>query len=181
MATPFSWPVLVLSAIAAGVADPGRQVPQVLVSFTSPAEVATAFHEGAAFSAIVVLAMAVTLLLLSRASAAVLRVKVVAWGGILLFGCLLGVSYWSTYGRFVAAEVSPAGVKLHYLGPFGEEVVLQRGSIRTVVFGLPGKLSTRCYIRIEQKSGASYRSATLYGQADVCKGIRQQMLATLSL
>ena len=151
------------------------------MSFTSPAEVAAAFHEGAAFSATVVLATAVTLLLLSRASATVRSVKVVALGGILVFSGLLGFSYWSTYGRFVAAEVSPSEVKLQYVGPFGEEVVLPRGSIRTILFGLPGKLSTPCYIRIEQTSGASYRSAAVYGQAGVCQDIRQQMLATLSL
>lgn len=153
----------------------------MLLSFATPAEVAAAFQEGAAYSAIVTLVMAGALLLLSRTSPAVLRVKAVAVGGILLFSALLGFSYWSSYGRFVAAEVSASAVKLQYVGPFGEEVVVPRDSVRTVLFGLPGKLSTRCYIRIEQKSGASYRSATLPGQAAVCKGLRQQMLATLSL
>lgn len=153
----------------------------MLISFTSPAEAAAAFHEGAAFSAITTLAMTVTVLLLLRASRTVLTSKIVVFCALAVLGCLLSFVYWSSYERFVTAEVSGSGVKLHYVGPFGKELVLRRDSIRTVLFGLPGKLSTRCYIKIEQKSGQSYRSASVYGKAEVCKGIRQQMLATLAL
>lgn len=153
----------------------------MLVSFTSPADAAAAFHDGATFSAIAALAVAVTVLLLSRASRTVLSSRIVVFGGLAVFGCLLSFAYWSSYGRFVAAEVSGSGVKLQYVGPFGGEIVLQRDSIRNVLFGLPGKVSTSCYIKIEQKSGESYRSASVYGRAEVCKGIRQQMLVTLAL
>lgn len=152
----------------------------MLVPFTTAEAVAAAVREGLAFSAIVTVVMAVTAMWVARGSASRLGLKTVCMSSMALFACLVGVVYWSSYGRFIAADVSASEVKLRYAGPFGREVVLPREAIETVLFGLPGKTSFGgCYIRIQQTTGESHRSSTLNGQAEMCKSIRGQMLAAL--
>jgi uncharacterized membrane protein YgdD (TMEM256/DUF423 family) len=153
----------------------------MLATFSSPEAVAQAFHEGMAYSAIFVFALVVAALLAARSKIFPASAGFIVGLGVFVFSGLVMLTYSSTYGCFVGAEVTESGIKLQYIGPLGGDVLVQREAIEAVLFGLPGKGPGNCYIRVQQRSGESFRSATISLQPDSCKNLRTQMQAVLSL
>jgi hypothetical protein len=156
-------------------------VTDLLVPFSSPEAVAQAFHGGMLVSTIVVFVMAASAVMISRGTPPQVSFKSIGGLAAIAFIGLGAFTYSSTYGCFMAADVTGSGIRLQYAGPLVGETFVPRETIETVLFGLPGKTPGSCYIRVQQRSGKSFRSATLPMQADACKLIRTQMLAALSL
>ena len=153
----------------------------MLAFFSSPEALAQAFREGLAFSAIVTVAIAAVALLVARSQTLPVGAGSILGLGAIVFSCLVALSYSSTYGCFVGAEVNESGIKLQYVGPFGGDVLVPRETVEAVLFGLPGKSAGNCYVRVRQRSGKSFRSATVSLRPDSCKNLRTQLLAALSL
>lgn len=153
----------------------------MLATFSSPEAVAQTFCEGMARSAIVVFALVIAGLLAARSKILPVSVGLIVGLGVFVFSGLVTLTYSSTYGCFVGAEATESGIKLQYIGPLGGDVLVLRETVEAVLFGLPGKRPGNCYIRVQQRSGQSFRSATISLQPDSCKNLRTQMLAVLSL
>jgi hypothetical protein len=151
------------------------------VAFSSAEAVTNAFREDVLTGAVVVIAMVIAAIVISRTATARLRLKTILGAGSLVFAAIGVNSYGSTYGCFVSADVTPAGMTLRYTGPQARDVFVPRETVDTVLFGLPGKAEGKCYLRVLQKSGTGYRSATLPMRAEPCKALRSQILSTLSV
>ena len=98
---------------------------------------------------------------------------------LFFFACVGWVGYSWTLGRFVAAEVSAAGVTLRYTGPFGKDVVLGARQVKDVRFGMDNKRDTWCYIVFERDDSKTYKSAWLEQPSRECKRIRDEILGEL--
>lgn len=153
----------------------------MIFPFTSAESVALAFHDGVTYSAGIILAMMIGAAIASRSLPSKLNLKWVWSLGGIAFALCLALNYSSSYGEFASAEVNESEIKLLYVGPFGREVTLPRGSIQTILFGLPGKMGQHCYLRIQQKSGQSHRSGTRPMAAEACKNMRLQIMTILSI
>ncbi len=149
-------------------------------SFSTAIEISEAFFASITVGAAVVLVMAVLVLLLSwdhYRKFYVIRVGLAATVGL---ACALWGAYASTFGCFVAAEVSGSELRLLYVGPFRKEVTISGDSVDSVLFGTPGKSNYPCYIKITTKSGDSYRSTTRNEELSSCKKLRMQILRALA-
>lgn len=153
----------------------------MIVHFTTSEAVSADFYETVLLGAVVAFIMAMTALLCSREKRPILSVRTISVVGLVGFGCVVSVAYFSTYDRFIRAQVDNTGIKLVYSGPFGKEVTIPRNSIENVLFGLPGKTNRQCYIRVLQHTGESYRSATVVKQSEACKSLRADISAKLEL
>jgi hypothetical protein len=152
----------------------------VIFSFVSPNEIADAFHSGIMFNAVMVMPMAAVAALISLSEPIpLIRIKSIGILGIVIFSCLSGFTYSSTFGDFINAELSMTEIKLQYAGPFGGTMTLPLEKVENVLVG-SGKTQYGCYIRIVHKSGKTYKSNYLYKQVETCRLMRQQILSARS-
>lgn len=149
-------------------------------SFSSEGATLEAFLSFSSIGAGAILCMALVVLLWSWDRSKKLYVRTVVLFSLVGFGCVAWVGYATTFGRFVAAEASAAGLRLQYVGPFSHEVILPPDAVDTVLFGAPGKSNYRCHLAIQSKSGQRYRSATLDVPLSTCKSLREDFLRALA-
>lgn len=149
------------------------------ILFSSPAEAAAAFGQGAMASAIVTLAIAAVAAFAARSAQPVVSIKAIFVAGMVMCSGLFGYAYWSAYGRFLAAEVGNDGIALQYGGWQRRSIGLQHDMIETILVGQRSKTDTQCHIAIQLKSGETYRSASMDKKIEACKDIRRQMVAVL--
>lgn len=149
-------------------------------SFATPAENAEAFLNALAAGGLVVIGISLVALLLSSDSFEKVHVKPVATVAFAGFACVLWIAHASTFAHFIAAEATPSGIRLQFVGPFEQDVFLARGTIDAVLFGALGKSNRSCYLKVLSKSGESYRSVTLDKEVRMCKRLRIKILEAMA-
>lgn len=93
---------------------------------------------------------------------------------------LLGVgwyAYASSYQHFISAEVTNADMRLTFVGPFSRDVVLSRGDIAQVTYGLSDR-GSKCRVTVEG-GRATYQSAWTADKNGLCRGYRDEMLRAI--
>ena len=98
----------------------------------------------------------------------------VAFAGLVLFDYLAG------YNRFISASVDAAGITLTYAGPFAHPVLLPLEQIGSVQPASAGKSLYQCHISVTTTAGRPYRSVDLSGRANLCKDMRDDIMAALA-
>jgi hypothetical protein len=98
--------------------------------------------------------------------------------GLFAYALLMIAAYHETYGKFIGADVSSEGARLHFAGGMYQSTLLERKQILEVAAGFPGRgTPSTCYIKFITTSGKEYRSAPTAGTA--CKEQQTQILALM--
>ncbi|MDI1245934.1 MAG: hypothetical protein PSV24_11080 [Rhodoferax sp.] len=145
-------------------------------TFAATTDVTRAFVFGVSAGALTVCLMAGVVLAGLWDAQRQLYLKSVAAFALLAVGSVACVTYFVTFGRFVAARTTGSMLELRYAGPLARSVLIERGEIDAVLFGTTGKSARPCYIKVILKSRESYRSATLDAEVATCKRIRSEMV-----
>jgi hypothetical protein len=151
----------------------------IVESFETAGSVTSSFVSGICVGTFVVLLVAAAFLLGVGGPGRKKFLKPIAG---LSVACILAISassYFTTFSRFIAMEAGANGIRLQFAGSFGQEVFIRPDEISDVLFGLPGKSDRQCYVKIQLKSGRSYRRTSFNRKIDACKQLRQDIFQML--
>ncbi len=151
------------------------------LTFGSPADLGAEFGTTVTVFGILILVIVVGLALRGRGSPGAVTFKTRCILGLLGLMGVIWYAYASTYQHFVTADVNGDQVRLVFVGPFAREVILPRGKISAVRWGVGDRGAAKCRVSIEVESSSVYYSAWLRTKPAICKGLRDDILHTLQL
>ncbi|WP_429769932.1 hypothetical protein [Vibrio kagoshimensis] len=97
----------------------------------------------------------------------------------LLFSVFCYVAY-SQVNKFYELSLNSNYIELKYAPPSKDKKIL-KNEVKSVTFGVPGRIARRCYIAVNLSSGDKYESVSIVGKVDNCKRIRAELNKHLML